>query len=83
MCVCLCVCTVIQGNSSSCSADLTQHLLRLVQDYCTDEGSRDVFSDILSNDEGAGGRSGTGIIVHERFLNIPMDIGPPMLENLM
>ena len=73
--VCVCVC-VFQGEGKE-GADILKYIQSQLQSHCTDDTCRKRFESVLH------GAEGSGLIIHERFLNIPMDIGPPMLENLM
>ena len=53
---------------------LFEHLIS----SCSDAKLMDRFKNLLTNPN-----HHVGVVIHERFLNIPVDIGPPLLKCLV
>ncbi|XP_034940137.1 protein BCCIP homolog [Chelonus insularis] len=68
---------ISQGQNEECIQQLRNLLKELASDYATDSTNAMIKS-ILENDSAA-----LGLIINERFINIPADISVPLLENLV
>ncbi|CAG5077306.1 Similar to CG9286: Protein BCCIP homolog (Drosophila melanogaster) [Cotesia congregata] len=64
-------------NNEECIQQLRSLLKELSSEYATDSVNG-MINNILENDSSA-----LGLIINERFVNIPADISVPLLENLM
>ncbi|XP_057340301.1 protein BCCIP homolog isoform X1 [Microplitis mediator] len=64
-------------TSEECIQQLRSLLKELSSEYATDSVNG-MITNILENDSSA-----LGLIINERFVNIPADISVPLLENLM
>ena len=76
----MCLLEVFAIQNKRCIEEVVSYLLSQCEKHCpNDKASVKSFRDTMHCAAGCV----TGIVIHERFLNIPMDIGPPMLESMM
>ena len=60
--------------------------MQLLREYVLLQSSQHAPSSVhkqLSEMLSVGSKASVGLVVHERFLNIPAQIGPPLLNTLM
>ncbi|XP_015121168.1 protein BCCIP homolog [Diachasma alloeum] len=68
---------ISQGQNQDCIKQLRKVLADYSSDYASDTTNA-LIKSILENDSAA-----LGLIINERFVNIPADIAVPLLENLI
>ncbi|CAD6225769.1 GSCOCG00005716001-RA-CDS [Cotesia congregata] len=71
------VINISHSQNEECIQQLRSLLKELSSEYATDSVNG-MINNILENDSSA-----LGLIINERFVNIPADISVPLLENLM
>lgn len=67
---------ISKSQSHGCIEDLRRHLQLKCEQFAKPE-AKQVFSNAFSNDT-----KQTGLLINERFINIPAQISVPLLENL-
>lgn len=67
---------ISKSNSAGCIEGIRQHLLTKCATGTID-ASRQLFANVLNDSTNK-----IGLIIHERFINIPAQIAVPLLENL-
>ena len=67
---------IVVPQLEPCIVQLRELLQQLATEHATDDESRKIVKTVLDNDA-------LGLLINERFVNIPAQISVPLLENLI